>query len=368
MELTNRAFGFVGSRNQASWVRAQAGRRLPNVEWVANDLDPAASAEFVDRWGGTSAPSLGALAERTGCVMIATPPGVRRAVLEEYLQLRAGRATVVLLQKPVATSLAEVAAMEQILVRHPRARVGVCLDRRPSAWWAAEQIADGKIGVPFEVELGFTCVGASDGLPPWFLNRRMSGGGAGMDLLPHPWDLVDTILGRPRILSVTAAALHRMIGPDASVEDSLIGTLRWNIDGGEPGVGSFRASWEDRRAELAVVIGGTEAYLEISRAVHRDLRAGEEEVDYVADETLQSRIITRDRRPRKPLKPEGTELSLGDCRANQVAEALTLLAALERGEDPQTTLPTLGEATRGLRLTLAAYDSAARGETVHDVL
>lgn len=362
------AFGFIGSGNQSNWIRAHAGRRLPGVEWIAYDSNADVAARFARRWGGSPARSLAELADRTGCVMICTPPGARLDALEQYLADRDGRETVALLQKPVATSLEDVEAMRTLLRQHPRARIGVCLDRRPSAWWAAEQIAAGAIGVPYEADFGFTCVGATATLPGWFLNGDISGGGAGIDLFPHPFDVLDTALGRPRFPSVKADRLHRMMPPGVEVEDMLIGTVTFAIDDGEPGVGLFRASWEDKRNEFAVVVGGTHGYLEITRTVHRDSLADDSEREFVADETLKSRIITRERGARNPIEPEGAQLSLADCRANQVAEAMRVLTALNRGEDPATTLPTLDEAARGLRLTLAAYDSARRGETVHDVL
>jgi len=168
----------------------------------------------------------------------------------------------VLVEKPIAVSLAEADAMVDAATS-----AGVVLmaahNLRFAAPYAAAAAAvrDGRIGaVVVGVRVAFGHAGpqawATDA--GWFRDRSLSGGGALIDLGIHVADLLRAVTGDE--VDEVSALVHRP-APDA-VEEA--GQVIFTLRGG--GVGSLHASWMARPGpDHQLVVHGTEGSVTIER-------------------------------------------------------------------------------------------------------
>ncbi len=346
---------FLGLGNQPGWEMKHSVRAVPSVQAVAGyDLNPQVASAFEHQYGVPAVGSIPELARAADLFMICTPPTAHADGVDQILAHRDGQPTVILVQKPVAVALHDVHNM-QALARQHGAVIAVCLDRRQSAIrWLTRKIRQERlIGTIFKGECRFNRVDGSKGLPRWFLDSALAGGGPGMDLLPHPLDMLLFALGFPEILGVSANTHRRLIPAGASVEDSLEGTFTFLIDTpSQPGTVRFEASWEAAQNEMWMFLQGTEGWASLQLNVNGD------------DETLVPQIVRRIHGEETVITPENPAdtPSLAQCRAAQLTAGASALHALQRGETHTSSrLVTLDQAAAGLQIIRAAYRSAAEG-------
>jgi predicted dehydrogenase len=321
--------------------------RVPGLTVVGGfDTRPARAHEFAARWRVPVTTNLAAIG-RADVVMIATPPGTHLEAVKRCIEARGGSPTVILIQKPVAATLRDLAALSQL--QSATTQLRVCHDRRWSAIrWLEREIRTGRIGLPRFATCRFDVVGATASLPRWCFDREMSGGGVTPDLLPHPFDLAWVALGRPEIVGVSATTTRRVLAAESPVEDTVSGVADFVDDSRNPGEIRFAASWEADKPDLSVAIEGTRG------------RADWWAVDRPGDVDYYARIC--DVEGRVIAGPDLADAPpLSDCRATQVAEAARLLRAMQRGDQPEDRLPTLPEAAVTVKVTDAVYRSAAGG-------
>ncbi|HVF32337.1 MAG TPA: Gfo/Idh/MocA family oxidoreductase [Acidimicrobiales bacterium] len=167
----------------------------------------------------------------------------------------------VLVEKPIAVSLAEADAMIDAA-----AAAGVVLmaahNLRFAAPYAAAAtaVATGMIGEVVGVRVAFGHAGPQAWAPSstWFREVGLSGGGALLDLGIHVADLLRAVTGDE--IEEVSAFLRR---PSAdAVEEA--GQVAFSLRGG--GVGSFHASWVARPGpDHQLVVHGTDGSLSIER-------------------------------------------------------------------------------------------------------
>jgi UDP-N-acetylglucosamine 3-dehydrogenase len=184
----------------------------------------------------------------------------------------------VLVEKPMATSLAEAQAMIDAA-----AAAGIILmpahnlrfAQRSMA--AARVVAAGEIGELVGLHASLEHTGPQDWAPgaDWFFDRARSGGGALLDLGVHLVDLIRAVTAE-ELTCVTAMTRPRP-GYDDIDNAAEVG-LR--LTGGA--IGTLRASWETTPAAgMGLTLAGTKGTLSISprAAVLRPARGEAREID-----------------------------------------------------------------------------------------
>jgi len=150
--------------------------------------------------------------------------------------LRAG--CEVLLEKPVALTLADALAIKAAARKHRR-RVMVGFTHRFNGLNVAARAAlkAGKIGRPFMARVRFAHTGPWPGWAKtdWFYRRRKAGGGAMLDMAVHAFDLLHWYLGPATAVQARVATLRKPI----EVDDNALALLEF----GKGCLGYVEAGW-----------------------------------------------------------------------------------------------------------------------------
>ena len=167
----------------------------------------------------------------------------------------------VLVEKPIAVSLAEADAMIDAAAANGVVLMAAHNVRFAAPYLAAARaVAEGRIGEVVGVRAAFGHAGPQAWAPAstWFREPSLSGGGALLDLGIHVADLLRAVTGDE--LEEVSAYLRR---PDPQgVEEA--GQVAFRLRGG--GVGTFHASWVARPGpDHQLVVHGTEGSLGIER-------------------------------------------------------------------------------------------------------
>jgi predicted dehydrogenase len=215
--------GLVGCGAFARFSAVQY-RQLPGVALAAvADIDAAAAARAAQDLGvEVREPEAILTAPDLDVVYIATPPALHFGQAKRALD--SGRH--VLVEKPLATALADARELEVIARREGRACVANLVERyNPLAECVKRVIEGGLLG---DLLHGlFVNEAADEGLSPthWFWDREMSGG-IFIEHGVHFFDLAAYWLGEGRV--VAAARSLREPSPErAAVEEEVVCTCRY---------------------------------------------------------------------------------------------------------------------------------------------
>jgi len=120
----------------------------------------------------------------------------------------------VLVEKPLATSVAEGEAMAEAADRTGRVLMVVFNYRfREDSQTLKRHVEAGNLGRIYFIRAGWLRhEGIPGGAEGWFTDKARSGGGCLIDLGVHMLDLALWLTGKPRVLSVTAAT-YAALGP-----------------------------------------------------------------------------------------------------------------------------------------------------------
>ncbi len=182
--------GFIG----VDHATAYAGQ--PDVELVAIVGRDLGRTEVVAaRFGARAYTDLGDLlrSERPDALSVCTPTGLHRP----FVEAAAAAGVHVLLEKPMATSVADCDAIERAC-----RRAGVVLmlgftHRFHAELLEAKRLIDaGRLGRPMLAQDLFT-FGEHGPWPAWYYDRAMSGGGELMHDAVHLVDRLAWLIGRP---------------------------------------------------------------------------------------------------------------------------------------------------------------------------
>jgi predicted dehydrogenase len=186
-------------------------RQLPDV-CVAGvaDIDPAAAQRAAaELHAEPLTPEALLTSPDIDLVYIATPPGLHHR--QASLALRSGRH--VLVEKPLATTLAEARALEDVAVRQHLVCVANLIERYNPLAHAVRRLIESRILGSLLHGL-FMNEAADEGLSRehWFWNREMSGG-IFVEHGVHFFDLVASWLGQGKVISA-ARSLRPESGGD----------------------------------------------------------------------------------------------------------------------------------------------------------
>ncbi|MFC3981015.1 Gfo/Idh/MocA family protein [Streptosporangium jomthongense] len=260
-------------------------------------------------------------------LIVATPNSLHAE--QAVKALRAG--VSVLLEKPMALSVAESLAIAA--AEGPRARVMLahCLRFDEQVGWLRDLVRDGTLGRP--VHTTAYAVHAGFGPEGWFTDPALAGGGALMDLGVHAIDVTRHILGDPQPVSVSAhCGTHYR---DLPVDDTAILTIVWD-NGVTSGVESGWWHPHTPGPTGSVRVSGTEAYAQ----------------------TFPGTLVRAGQPGAETFPGELTEAALQRRYDAQMRAFLDTLA----GADPT---PGASHGVTSMRIIEAAYQSAAHGRTVH---
>ncbi|MFM2106708.1 MAG: hypothetical protein RL338_1740 [Chloroflexota bacterium] len=242
----------------------------------------------------------------------------------------------VLVEKPMATTVAEAEAMIAAADRAGRAVLTAHMWRfDPDARWLRGQIAAGAIGrVVRSRAIGVHTWWGPSG---WFTEKRLAGGGALADMGVHAIDTVRYLIGDPRAVRVTARIGTHYGSYD--VDDTAVILVDWD-DGT---ASQIEAGWwqvQSDGPEAATRIHGTTAFA-----------------------SLFPTLVTRER------DDETTETSspppferTDHCDPRIYAAQIAHAAAVARGSEAPLIGPAVG--LEVMRIMEAAYRSAATGREV----
>jgi len=203
-------------------------RHLPrvSVEAVA-DIDPAAATRAAAEFGAPALPAEAVLtAADVDVVYIATPPALHH--VQARAALVAGRH--VLVEKPLATTLADAQDLRNLAERQRRFCVANLVERyNPLAEAMKRLIESGRLGGL--VHGVFLNEAADEGLRPehWFWNRATSGG-IFVEHGVHFFDLAAFWLGPGRVVSAVRGVRPAHAGQrmeSAAVEEQVLCTCRY---------------------------------------------------------------------------------------------------------------------------------------------
>jgi predicted dehydrogenase len=265
-------------------------------------------------------------------VDICTPNALHAAIA--IAAARAGKH--VLVEKPMATSLAEADAMVAA-ARDAGVLLAVAHNLRFVPIYAAMQqlLAEGAIGRIFSARGMFMHAGPDEfwgATSDWFWDQSQAGGGSLLDMGIHMIDLLRWMVGQP-VVEVTAMTA-RVLKPTFADDNAMV-LMRFTGDI----LASVQSSWSARPVpDRQIAIHGELGNLMMGRSPEEPLVLN-----------LQDGAGAR-----KVLPPIPAANPLGDPFVNFVRAIRGEAEPLVTGEDGRTSLA----------IALAAYDSASTGRVV----
>jgi predicted dehydrogenase len=257
-------------------------------------------------------------------------------VLHAEIAIAAARAGKhVLVEKPMATSLAEADAMIAA-ARDAGVLLAVAHNLRFVPIYSAMQklLAEGAVGRIFSARGFFMHAGPDEfwgATSDWFWQEGQAGGGSLLDMGIHMIDLLRWMVGRP--VAEVSAMTARVLKPTFADDNAMV-LMRFEGDI----LASVQSSWSARPVpDRQIAIHGELGNLMMGRSAEEPL------VLNLRDGTEARKVI-----PEIPSNP------LGDPFVNFVRAIQSRTEPLVTGEDGRTSLA----------IALAAYESASTGRVV----
>jgi predicted dehydrogenase len=315
--------------------QARAFSAQPDAELVAFvGRDPVRTAAVAERFDARPYVEMAAMlrAERVDAISVCTPTGLHRP----FVEAAAAAGAHVLLEKPMATSVADCDAIADAC-----RRAGVILMLGFTHRFHAELIeahrliADGAIGAPMFAQDVFT-FGEYGPWPDWYYDRGLSGGGELMHDAVHMVDRLAWLLGSP-ITEVYGRTTTYARGI-AGVEDGGVAILAFE-SGAIASIFVNEATYPLRSDADTVPMPGR---------MELEIHAARGTIRY---RTWHELVVDRAGEPTIALAREGP----GDEMRREVREFLDAI----RERRP----PTVGaaEGRRGIAVVQAIYESERRG-------
>jgi len=240
--------GFIGMLHRKAWEANGASVKVMVDPFLPEDKKRSLRAEGVEVMDDLDAAY--ALCPDIEAVSICTPPGDHPADLTAALR----RGAAVLLEKPVAVNKrAYLSMLREAEERGAKVMIGLTQRFYPEVRQAAAWIREGKIGRP--VSLHDAMILNGDGLPRWYEDLDMSGGGVwitnGVHLLDRLQFLLDRSLGTlyHADISKDERGLDRMADVSGTLSDGMPFHLH--------------LKWSRVQAFQRTIIYGTEGSIEL---------------------------------------------------------------------------------------------------------
>ncbi|MFI5085064.1 MAG: Gfo/Idh/MocA family protein [Actinomycetales bacterium] len=356
-------YAFMGKAHSNAWRNVAGFFEVPAFErkvLVGRDADGVAAAARAYGWSESATDWREVIARDDIDIVDICTPGWLHAEIA-IAALAAGKH--VLVEKPLANSLAEaeamVAAAETAGARGVRSMVGYTYRRVPALALARELIGEGRLGTIRQVRASYLQDWLADEHSPmtWRLRKDSAGSGALGDIASHAVDQVQFLLGDT--VTEVSGRLHTFTssrpgpaGPEpVTVDDAAWATL--SLAGGA--VASIEVSRValGKKNSLRIEVYGSRG------ALHFDLEAINE-LQFL-DGTLPVReqgftriVVTEPEHPYlRPWWPQGHMLGWEHAFTHQARD---FLAAIGTAEAPS---PSFAEGLQVQRVLAAIEESAA---------
>ena len=318
--------GIVSLAHMHAFSYGAALQKIPGAQLVGIfDPDQKRGAEGAKRFSSQFFPEAEALLDQVDAVIICSENSRHR----EYTELAAAHGCHVLCEKPIATNLEYAKAMIDAC-----AKAGVKLQiafpvRFAEPVRAVKDLLDqGRIGEVVAIR------GTNRGKMPggWFIDRELAGGGAVMDHTVHVVDAVRWLLGR-EFISVYAEVDSRIWG--IPLDDC--GMLSLELEGGI--IMTQDPSWSRPKSfptwgDVTLEFVGTEGVIYLDAFAE----------NFLVYDDGQGQILQ--------------EFYGGDMDYGLIKD---FVAAVAEDREPSITG---WDGLKALEVTLAAYESARRGQPV----
>jgi len=252
-----RSVAIVGGETHIGEITQLAGKRLKTV-------GAAVRAEQIDwareQFGGLVTTSYEELLQSTSpdIVAVANENDLKAKVV--LTALSGGMDVVV--DKPLAISLEEQQQIERLLAANPDRRLLNLLTLRGSPEWSGlKRLVDaGVIGRPAFCHVRMAVRLKRSERPPWFLDRRRSGG-LFLDLLIHGIDQVEWCMGS-RITAMTGGAGNLGFPEDPFLSDHA--AVFCELDSGASAIVEGQRMLPDTKgSDYRMTVSGTEGYADL---------------------------------------------------------------------------------------------------------
>ncbi|HYH11156.1 MAG TPA: Gfo/Idh/MocA family oxidoreductase [Thermomicrobiales bacterium] len=257
-------------------------QKHPNAEIVAlSDVNIEAAERVKVDYSVTNARVYGdyhdlLASDEVDAVSICTPNFLHATMAIEALQ--AGKH--VLLEKPLAHTLAEGERLAAEVARHPDRVFMIAFNNRyrPDSIVLKQHIEAGELGRIYYAKTGWLRGASGFYLSGWFTQRERSGGGPLIDLGVHMLDLSLWLMGNPRPVSVSGSVYYEFnefmresTGAEVDVED--LATAFIKLDNGATVM--LDVSWLSHIEESDLVYSqlfGSQGGASIRRGPDEDLK------------------------------------------------------------------------------------------------
>jgi predicted dehydrogenase/flavin reductase (DIM6/NTAB) family NADH-FMN oxidoreductase RutF len=322
-------------------------KHLPQVKLSICGQDPKRTTRIARQLGArhafTSIAEAAAHSDVQAC-LIALPHHLHRSATEEVL--RHGKH--VLVEKPIATTLADADAMMAAARQAKRLlMVAENMHFRPDVAAAVRRISAGDIGEPV---YSMTHVSAPRAPESWHGDAALAGGGPWMDYGVHQVRAIRLLMGEPdRILATRGMQMHVKMSAEDSLQVLLASRYGWQSH--------VFVSWLSGRGTLPeITVCGDRGQLQIyAEQPYFDFFPNAptpitELIDMVRPYSLQAKLRHPDQqRIRIPVPPSDAYL----------AEIREFLAAITEGREPVTPMV---DGRRDLEIVLRGYDALKSGQ------
>lgn len=315
-------------------------RDSPDAELVGIwDADAARGADAAQRYATRFWPELDALLDAVDAVAVTSETVAHRPLIERA----AARGRHVLCEKPIATSREDADAIAAAVARHGI----VFMQSFPKRFDPVNHEIKRRLDAGFfgTVWLARVRHGHRYGHDPafargWWMDKRLSGGGALLDEGVHAADFLRWMFGDPE--SVTAMTSSTTFG--FAVEDTGLALFRW------PGgmIGEIASGSSFQAADTSIEIFGT-----AGTAVLAGVDLGSK--DLTGSGFLKFYSTARPERAWE-VSPIVPRFKTGGFHQQN---ALAFLDALKRGTPPPIGIE---DGRRALAMILAAYEAARTGQ------
>ncbi len=356
-------YAFMGKVHSNAWRNVASFFDVPAFEQkvlVGRDADAVAAAAERYGWAESATDWRSVLAREDIDIVDICAPGALHAEIA-IAALAAGKH--VLVEKPLANSLAEaeamVAAARQARSRGVRAMVGFTYRRVPALALARDLIADGKLGLIRQVRASYLQDWLSDEESPmtWRLRRESAGSGALGDIASHAIDQVQFLLNDT--VTEVSGRLHTFVserpgpeGPEAvTVDDAAWATL--SLAGGAVASVDVSRVALGRKNSLRIEVFGSKGSLSFDLERLNEL-AFLDGTDPIREQGFRRILVTEPEHPYlEAWWPQGHVLGWDHSFTHEIRD---FLLAVGSGTDPS---PSFEEGLNVQRVLAAIEESAA---------
>lgn len=253
--------GFIGTLHIRAWRSIEGAEVVAVVDPSPDRTREAALEQDGIRLFADLGAALAAYPD-TGAVSVCTPPGFHKDAVIAAVK----HGAAVLLEKPVSANRDDYAVMKQTVLDHSgRVMIGLTQRFYPEVMQARKWIHEGAIGELLSVH--DVLINSGAGLPAWYRNRDISGGGVLITNGVHLLDRIQTVTG-----CEFARICRVQIARDPAGMDTVASTAG-TLDGGIPVM--LHMEWSETRSEKNLTLYGTKGRIEVSVWDYASLHTGD---------------------------------------------------------------------------------------------